>query len=182
MYISEHLAKYGIQMDPSVIKSLKEANNLERRLYCACWGCYPLFSGGGSNWKIAQESAAHRKPEIYRGIAHVAWNKHNWEPVTSTSARGVTRTSMRRLGHLAQAGIFFGRKGLLPSPRCNVLQSLTISYARSLFFPPLCLALYSLLGYTLNYDLKTTILFTPACIFARYIYTYSNIHAAHFLV
>jgi len=94
-------------------------------------------------------------------MAHVAWNKHNWEPVTSTSARGVARLE---------------RKGLLPSPRCNVLQSLTISYARSLLFSLLRLFLYSLLWYTLNYDLKTTILFSLACIFARYIYTYSNIH------
>jgi len=26
----------------------KEGNNLESSLYCACWGCYPRFSGGGS--------------------------------------------------------------------------------------------------------------------------------------
>jgi len=45
--ISEYLARYSIQMDPS-----KEGDNLERSLYwqyCACWGCYPRLSGEGSH-------------------------------------------------------------------------------------------------------------------------------------
>jgi len=29
---------------------LKEADNLERSLYCACWGCYPWISGEGAIW------------------------------------------------------------------------------------------------------------------------------------
>jgi len=28
----------------------KEGNNLQRNLYCACWGCYPRLSGEGASW------------------------------------------------------------------------------------------------------------------------------------
>ena len=43
-------------------------------------------------------------------------HEHNWALITSTSARGVARTSARRLGHPAWAGFFFFKKMDFLSP------------------------------------------------------------------
>jgi len=56
-----------------------------------------------------QENANHVK------IALV--NKHNWATITSTSSCGVTRTSARLFSNSTRAGVFFTRKGLLPTLR-----------------------------------------------------------------
>ena len=53
-----------------------------------------------------QEMATHEKSALA--------NDHNCAPMTLNSARGVARTSTRRLGHPARV-VFFWRKGLLPT-------------------------------------------------------------------
>jgi len=54
-------------------------------------------------------------------------NKHKWAPMTSTSACGAARTSVRHFGHPARAREllrkffpFFERKGIFLSPRGSI--------------------------------------------------------------
>ena len=56
-----------------------------------------------------QESVYHGK----KTLAH----EHNWALITSTSARKVARTSARRLGHPARAGVFVVFFSQPPTPR-----------------------------------------------------------------
>jgi len=84
---------------------MNEGDNLERSLYCACWGCYPRLSGGGSHLMcVTHEKIA---------LAH----EHNWASITSTSAHEVARTSARRLGHPARGGFFLDFCSLPPTPQ-----------------------------------------------------------------
>ena len=59
---------------------LKEGNNLERSLYCACGGCYPRLSGGGSNLikKVPMMERLPRRINIvehrYRQLLHAKSN------------------------------------------------------------------------------------------------------------
>jgi len=89
--ISEYLARYGIQMDPSVTeRSWKEA------VLCM-FGLLSMIIR--ERERSDQENANHGKI--------VLTNEHNWAMITSTSARGFARTSARRLSHPARAGFFF---------------------------------------------------------------------------
>jgi len=51
------------------IDLLKEVDNLERSLYCACWGCYPRLSGDGSEL-IKKVPVMERLPWSMSTIEH----------------------------------------------------------------------------------------------------------------
>jgi len=58
------------------------------------------------------EGASRSKSATHGKIALA--HKHNWASITSTSAREVARTSARRLGHPARAGVFLKKIVCLP--------------------------------------------------------------------
>jgi len=91
--ISEYLARYSIQMDPSVT---------ERRWQS---GKKPVLCMLGLLSTIIRGMERADQESVYHSMIALA-HEHNWAPITSTSAREVARTSARRLRHPARAGIF----------------------------------------------------------------------------
>ena len=61
--------KSNIQVSKWTHWLLKEGNNLERSLYCACEGCYPQLSGGGSEL-IKKVPMMERLPRRFNIIEH----------------------------------------------------------------------------------------------------------------
>jgi len=91
--ISEYLARYGIQMDPSVTGRSRQSG--KKPVLCMLGLLSTIIRG---RERADQKSASHGKI----ALAH----EHDWAPITSTSAREVACTSARRLGHPARA-VFF---------------------------------------------------------------------------
>ena len=91
--ISEYLARYGIQMDPSVNERRWQSG--KKPVLCMLGLLSTIIRGREPS---DQESVIHEKI----ALAH----EHNWAPITSTSAREVARTSARRPGHPAR-GVSF---------------------------------------------------------------------------
>ena len=99
--ISEYLATYGIQMDPSVTKRRWKSG--KKPVLCMLGLLSTIIRGME---RADQESVRHGKI----ALAH----EHNSTLITSTSAREVARTSAKRLGHPAGAGFFFSFLASLP--------------------------------------------------------------------
>ena len=81
--ISKHPGRYGIQMDPSVTERSRQSG--KKPALCT-WGLVSTITRGRE--PSDQESVSNGKITLAR--------EHNWAPITSTSARGVARTSARR--------------------------------------------------------------------------------------
>ena len=64
--ISEYLARYFIQMDPSVTERRQQSG---KSLYCACGGSYPRLSGGGSEL-IKKVPMVEKLPRRFNIIKH----------------------------------------------------------------------------------------------------------------
>jgi len=109
--ISEYLARYGIQRDPSVTERRWQSG--KKPVLCMLRLLSTIIRGVE---RADQESFYHGKI----ALAH----EHNWAPVTSTSACEVARTSARRLGHPARAGVFLVFFSQPPTPQRVFIQPL----------------------------------------------------------
>jgi len=105
---------------------MKEADNRERSLYCACWGCYPRLSGGERDL-IKGANPCQNVLAFFPGAILYLWNCHIHKRFLN-DCDPQKRPSIRICWSMLQCAAVC----------CSVMQCVAVEPTRSLKFECMC--------------------------------------------